>query len=177
MCLQADPRRVAYWQDRLAVHAGKLKVGLVWAGRPTHGNDWRRSLPFAQLAALGARPGVVFVSLQLGERARDADAAPGGMYVMSAAAELKDFADTAALLSVLDVLISVDSAPVHVAGALGRPAWTLLPFMPDWRWRCDTDVSSWYPSVRLYRQKRAGDWDGVLRRVAGDVERLVAAKR
>jgi tetratricopeptide (TPR) repeat protein len=175
--LHADPRRLTHWQERLAAHAAKLKVGLVWAGRPTHGNDWRRSLPFAQLAALGAQPEVVFVSLQLGERARDADAAPHGMCVVSAGAELKDFADTAALLSVLDLLISVDSAPVHVAGALGRPVWTLLPFMPDWRWRRDTDVSSWYPSVRLYRQERAGDWDGVLRRVAGDLEQLVVAKR
>jgi len=164
--LAADTRRVAAWRDRLQALGPGRKVGLVWAGRPTHGNDWRRSIPFEELAPLLQVPGVVFVSLQKGPAAAQV-AQPGtGATLHSIGNELADFADTAAALSALDLLISVDSSPVHLAGALGRPVWTLLPFQPDWRWRLDGEVSRWYPTMRLYRQRRRGDWPEVIERAA-----------
>jgi tetratricopeptide (TPR) repeat protein len=169
--LRADPERAAAWRERLSVHDGALKVGLGWAGRPTHSNDWRRSIPFEKLAPLGAVRDAVFVSLQTGERARDpADA--GGLRVIECGDDLRNFADTAALISELDLLISVDTAPAHVAGALGRPVWTLLPFQPDWRWRLDAGTSRWYPTMRLIRQQRNGDWDELIARVVTDLTRL-----
>lgn len=163
--LRPDPERARVWRERLSPHAGALRVGVGWAGRPTHSNDWRRSVPFDKLGALAAVPGAVFVSLQTGEHARD-PAEVGGLPVIECGAELRDFADTAALLSELDLLISADTAPAHVAGALGRPVWTLLPFQPDWRWRLDAETSRWYPTMRLFRQRRPGDWDEVIARVA-----------
>jgi hypothetical protein len=164
--LRADAARVESWRARLAEHGSALKVGLCWAGRPTHGNDWRRSMPWTRLAPLAVARDAVFFSIQTGDRAGDAGSAPEGMRLVRCGAELKDFADTAALLSELDLLISVDSAPVHLAGALGRPVWTLLPFQPDWRWRLDETVSRWYPTMRLFRQQKSGDWDEVIGRVA-----------
>lgn len=164
--LRANEKRVAHWRARLTGLDAKLKVGLVWAGRAAHGNDWRRSIALQRLEPLGKVADTVFVGLQTGERAHEIDAIAWPAQVLSLGAELQDFADTAALLSALDLLISVDSAPVHVAGALGRPVWTLLPFMPDWRWRGDTEVSRWYPSMRLFKQSRPGDWDEVIERVA-----------
>jgi len=169
--LTGDPRRVAQWRTRLAGYGAGPKIGLVWAGRATHGNDWRRSIPLSRLAPLAVVPDAVFVSLQLGERGREAQGGVAEMRFIDAAPDLQDFADTAALLAALDLLISVDSAPAHLAGALGRPVWTLLPYMPDWRWRGDDEVSRWYPSMRLFRQQRAGDWEEVLQRVAGALRR------
>jgi len=164
--LKVDPARAETWQARVSEGGSALKVGLCWAGRPTHGNDWRRSIPWAQLAPLSRVPGVVFFSIQTGERAADAESDPDGMRLVRCGNELHDFAETAALLSRLDLLISVDSAPVHLAGALGRPVWTLLPFQPDWRWRLDETVSRWYPTMRLFRQQVNGDWGEVIGRVA-----------
>jgi tetratricopeptide (TPR) repeat protein len=171
---RVDRAQAQAWRGRLSSYEGALKVGLCWAGRPTHGNDWRRSMPFKQLAALAGIPNVAFIGLQTGERAADAGEAPHGMRFMQCGGELRDFSDTAALLSELDLLISVDSAPVHLAGALARPVWTLLPFQPDWRWRLDEDVSRWYPTMRLIRQRSPGDWDDVIVRIAGMLARFAA---
>jgi len=174
--LGADPARVQAWRERLSPYGGALKVGLGWAGRPTHSNDWRRSIAFQKLAPLAAARDTVFVSLQTGERARD-PAAAGGLPVIEWGGELRSFADTAALISALDLLIAVDTAPAHVAGALGHPVWTLLPFQPDWRWRLDTETSRWYPTMRLFRQQRSGDWDEVIARVASSLASLAEDNR
>lgn len=158
--LKTSPARLKKWQKRLKDLPRPL-VGLVWAGRPTHLNDANRSLAFAELAPLGDS-GVTFVSVQKGDRADDAKTPPTGMNVISLSDEIEDFEDTAAIFQILDLLISVDSSPVHLAGAIGRPAWVMLPFVPDWRWLLDREDTPWYPSVRLFRQPRAGDWHSVI---------------
>jgi hypothetical protein len=118
------------------------------------------------LAPLSQLPGVCFFSLQKGEAVAEAKTPPPGMELIDWTDELNDFADTAALVAGLDLVIGVDSATIHLAGALGKPVWTLLPFSPDWRWLLDRKDSPWYPSMRLFRQKSRGDWDDVIARVA-----------
>ena len=167
--LSADTTRVAKWRQRFAGMDGALKVGLVWAGRSSHGNDWRRSIPFERFAPLGSIADVVFVGMQVGDDARQASSRGGALRMLDVGSELNDFAETAALLCALDLLITVDSAPAHLAGALGRPVWNLVPFMPDWRWRGDDQRSRWYPAMRLFRQSRRGDWAGVVERLAGEL--------
>ncbi|MDE1181863.1 glycosyl transferase family 8 [Paraburkholderia sp.] len=158
--LSADPQRVEKWRRRLADLPRPL-VALVWAGRPTHVNDARRSMHLDQLAPLGAS-GATFVAIQKGPASEQAANPPEGMSVVSLSDEIVDFEDTAAILCVVDLLISVDSSPVHLAGALGRPAWVMLPMVPDWRWLLDRDDTPWYPGVRLFRQKAYGDWHHVI---------------
>ena len=140
-----------------------LRVGIVWGGRPTHTNDANRSLRADALKPLADVSGVRLFSLQVG---RDGEAGQVfGAAVRDLAPDLGDFADTAAAISELDLVISVDTSVAHLAGTLGRPVWTLLPFTPDWRWQLDRDDSPWYPSMRLFRQDNAGDWPGVVGRV------------
>ena len=160
--LVADLDRVVYWRQRLA-GLPRPVVTLVWAGRPTHYNDASRSISPGSLAGL-AVPGVNSVSVQKGPAA--AAAAPDGMALTRLSDEITGFDDTAAILSVADLLISVDSSPVHLAGALNRPAWVLLPFAPDWRWLEQRQDTPWYPRTRLFRQPRRNDWEPVTRAVA-----------
>jgi Flp pilus assembly protein TadD len=162
------------WKRRLAPLDG-LKVGLVWGGSPRHANDFRRSIDVARLAPLFGIPGARLVSLQAGPRAADITAAPAGALV-DLAAELTDFVETAGALMNLDLLIAVDTSVVHLAGALGRPVWAMLPFSPDWRWLLDREDSPWYPTARLYRQSKPGEWDAVIARVAADLAGLAAAR-
>ena len=151
--LHADPVLRQHWRHQLEPLPGR-KVGIVWQGNPTHANDRRRSIPFEALTPLWSIPGIHWVNLQ-----PDAtDAVPG----LNPGAELTDFAATAALMAELDFVVSIDSAPAHLAGALGLPCALLLPCAPDWRWllgRCD---SPWYASLRLFRQNNPGDWGAVL---------------
>lgn len=170
--LSTDPERLAVWRKRLAKVEG-LKVALVWAGRPTHLNDANRSMTLAHLAPL-AQDGVTFLSIQKGPREGEALQPPPGMKVISLSDQIKDFDDTAAILSIADLLISVDSSPVHLAGALGRPAWVMLPKLPDWRWLTGRDDSPWYPTLRLFRQTNWGDWSEVIPRVASALTQLRA---
>jgi predicted O-linked N-acetylglucosamine transferase (SPINDLY family)/ADP-heptose:LPS heptosyltransferase len=170
--LTVDPERAAPWRARIAREGG-LKVGLAWAGSPVHKNDRNRSIPFDRLAPLLGVDGVRWFSLQVGPRAADLaerkDAA-----IVDLAAELGDFGETAAAIAALDLVICADTAVAHLAGALGRPVWLMLPFAPDWRWLTGRDDSPWYPSLRLFRQPRAGDWDGVVQRVRAALARSAA---
>ena len=168
-----DPRRVARWRQRLATLPRPL-AALVWAGRPTHPNDANRSLSLAQLAPL-AQTGVHFVSIQKGPAASQADTPPAGMPLLSLSDEIDDFEDTAAILCIVDLLISVDSSPVHLAGALDRPVWVMLPQVPDWRWLLERTDSPWYPRMRLFRQNRRADWRGVVDQIAVELARFKAA--
>jgi len=158
----------AAWAERLTAAApdARLRCGIVWAGRRTHANDRRRSMPAAALAPLAAVPGVQLVSLQTGPAAADPAPWPDGRTPFDAAPFLADFAETAAALSALDLVVTVDTAVAHLAGTLGRPALVLLPFAPDWRWMLGREDSPWYPSVRLFRQPEPGAWDAVVGRVA-----------
>lgn len=162
--LTPDPMRLQTWRERLA-HLPRPLVALAWAGRPNHQNDINRSLDLADLAPL-ARPGVTFLAVQKGPKAGQAETPPPGMNLVSLSDRIEDFEDTAAILSLADLLISVDSSPVHLAGALERPAWVLLPFVPDWRWLLGRDDTPWYPTLRLFRQREHGVWTDVIGRVA-----------
>jgi hypothetical protein len=130
----------------------------------------------ATLAPLAKFP-ATFFSLQIGPSANQARTPPTGMALVDLTSEITDFADTAAIMNSLDLIISVDTAVVHLAGALGRPCWILVPLVPDWRWQFDRTDSPWYPGVRLFRQSRGGDWAGVVGRIAGELETLLATKR
>jgi tetratricopeptide (TPR) repeat protein len=169
-----DPGLVEAWRQRLAPFAGRFRVGLVWAGSPDHADDRRRSCRLDTFAPLGRVPGVVCFSLQVGSAAEQAKAPPDGMTLVDCVPALTDFSETAALLANLDLLVSVDTAPAHLAGAMARPVWVLLPFVPDWRWLLRGDTTAWYPSMRLYRQTKAGDHASVVERAAAELSRLAA---
>ncbi|HUC64710.1 MAG TPA: hypothetical protein VMA53_04730 [Stellaceae bacterium] len=168
--LAPDPQRLARWRRRLAKLPRPL-VALVWAGRPEHHNDANRSMALAGLAPL-ALPGITFLAVQKGPKAAEAKAPPPGMSLVPLGDEIRDFEDTTAILAIADLLISVDSSPVHLAGALGRPCWVLLPFVPDWRWLLERGDTPWYPSVRLFRQDTRGDWSGALARAGAALAAL-----
>jgi predicted O-linked N-acetylglucosamine transferase (SPINDLY family) len=157
--LKVDDTAAARWRARIR-DAGGLKVGLVWAGNAQHKNDRNRSIAIERLAPLFGAAGVRWFSLQLGERKADLGRLPIGS-VTDLSDGLTDFAETAAAISVLDLLISVDTAAAHLAGALAKPIWVLLPFAPDWRWLIGRDDSPYYPTARLFRQPTRGDWDSV----------------
>lgn len=143
---------------------GRMRVGLVWAGNPGHPNDKNRSIDLKRLRPLFEIEGIEWIALQLGDPAQDI--AASGLPLLDLSPRLNDFADTAAAMADLDLVICVDTAPAHLAGALGRPVWTLLPFAPDWRWLTGQSSSPWYPTMRLFRQPAPGDWGSVVRAVA-----------
>jgi len=165
--LRADPALTALWNDRLPSAA--VRVGLVWAGqaRPALPGfvtlDGRRSMALEALAPLAAVPGVVFVSLQHGPEAAQARTPPPGMALFDPMAIVTDFADTAAIIANLDLLISVDTSVVHLAGGMGKPVFLLDRYDHCWRWLSGRADSPWYPSLRIFRQTRIGDWGSVLR--------------
>jgi hypothetical protein len=157
--LHAPPVLASRWATRLdqLLPPGMRRVGLVWAGRPSHVNDHRRSAPLASLAPLFALTGVAYVSLQKGrqsELARLHGAAP----IVNLGPELATWEDTGAVLSGLDAVVSVDTAVAHLAGALGRRVHLLLPHAAEWRWLLGRDTSPWYPTMRLHRQHTPGNW-------------------
>lgn len=162
--IRADHQLREKWKGRVQREAG-LKAGLVWAGGPRHKKDRYRSCSLEVFAPLGAVEGVIFYSLQKGEAAGQVQDPPRGMNLVDHTDEIGDFSDTAALIENLDVVISVDTAVAHLAGALGRPVWTLIPYAPDWRWMLDREDSPWYPTMRLFRQPVMGDWATVIGRV------------
>ena len=164
--LKSDPHLVEAWRSRLTQKQSRLKVGIVWAGNPNHIRDYDRSLPLSAFAPLAEAKGVRFFSLQKGAPAAQANAPPAGMELIDYTAELFDFADTAALISNLDLVIAADTAVAHLAGALGKPIWLLLPFAAEWRWMLDRPDSPWYPTMRLFRQTRRGDWSTPMNAIA-----------
>jgi hypothetical protein len=171
--LHADPARAAAWKERLLrlTPTASRRVGIVWAGRPTHNNDRWRSASLAAFAPLAALPGVALVSLQKGPAAAQAGQYFGAAPLVNIGAEINDFEDTMAVLDALDVLVTVDTSAGHVAGAMGRKAIILLARAPDWRWLLERTDTPWYPSVHLIRQSKTGVWDDVLARAAAELTR------
>jgi hypothetical protein len=172
--LTPDPARLARWRARLdaALPEGAKRIGIAWAGRPTHNNDRNRSVALSVLAPLGQVPGAAFVSLQKGPAA--AQLADFGAPLLDLDAEIGDFLDTAAILAGLDLLITVDTAIGHLAGAMARPAWLMLPFAPDWRWLAGRTDTPWYKSLRLFRPAAPRGWDGLVSQVAAELTRFTA---
>lgn len=157
--LGVDPARVARWGERIAAIAGdRRRIGLVWAGNPEHKRDAVRSMALADLAPLADVPGVAWFSLQKGPAEAELADPPPGLAIHPLGAELEDYADTAAALEALDLVIAVDTSVAHLAGARGRPVWVALSALPDWRWLLGRADSPWYPTARLFRQPAAGDW-------------------
>jgi tetratricopeptide (TPR) repeat protein len=168
--LQADQAAVAQWQTRTSGALGKLKVGIAWAGNPSHANDRRRSLPSTLLSSLSEVDGIAWYSLQ--KSTGDPRPARPPLPLMDLTSSLSDFSETAAFMQTLDLIITVDTAVAHLAGALGKPVWILLPFAPDWRWMRDREDSPWYPTARLLRQPGPGDWNSVIGRVRDELRRV-----
>jgi tetratricopeptide (TPR) repeat protein len=163
--------------DKWRPHLEKLpspRIALAWSGSAAHPNDRNRSLSLAQLEPLLSVPAVSFISVQRELRAGDADMLTRDPRILNLGPGLDDFSDTAAVLMLADLVICVDTSVAHLAGALGRPAFVLLPFQPDWRWMLHRDASPWYPAIRLFRQSAIGDWSGVIERVRAALPSVVA---
>jgi tetratricopeptide (TPR) repeat protein len=160
-----NPALIQEWQEITEVEQGDLKIGLVWAGRPTHKKDRKRSLNFEAFEPILEVPGITFFSLQKGEAAQQIQNRLNRIKPINVAEKLADFTETGALIQNLDLVISVDTAVAHLTGALGKPVWTLLPYSPDWRWLLDREDCPWYPSMRLFRQPSPGDWGSVIQSV------------
>jgi hypothetical protein len=171
--LRADPARAAGWKERLdrLTPTGRRRIGIVWAGRPTHNNDRWRSAKLADFAPLAALPGVALISLQKGPAAAQSGEYFGTAPLVNIGAEIGDYEDTMAILESLDLLVTVDTSVCHVAGAMGCKTFVLLARAPDWRWLLERTDTPWYPSLTLVRQTTTGVWSDAMQRAAG----LVAA--
>lgn len=156
--VHVDAATVERWRQRLSGMGQGLKVGLAWAGRAQHVNDRQRSMPVEVLAPLAEAAGVQWISLQKGSNVTEG-------WITDYTSELHDFADTAALVAALDLVICVDTSVAHLAGALGQKTWVMLAHWPDWRWMLGRSDSPWYPTIRLFRQAQRGDWSGVVAQV------------
>jgi tetratricopeptide (TPR) repeat protein len=169
----APADRIAAWAPRLPGEG--LRVGLAWSGHPDNVRDHERSIPFARLAPLVSIPGARFVSLQKDIRASDADEFDRCGHVADLGRDLRDFADTAAIIAQLDLVITVDTAVAHLAGAMGKPVWVLLPRVPDFRWLRDRASSPWYPSARLFRKGQTDTWNDVIAQVGRELAMRTAS--
>ncbi|MFQ5764327.1 MAG: glycosyltransferase family 9 protein [Rhodospirillales bacterium] len=178
-CLAADPARAKAWGERLA--GPGLKVGIAWQGKPTHPRDDERSLPLETLLPVLRTPGVSFFSLQARDGVDQLDGLPDDVTVTAPEGEIDDpaarFVETAAAIDNLDIVITIDSALAHLAGALGKPAWVLLPMVPDWRWMLDRDDSPWYPTARLFRCRARADWTAPIEAMAEALASAAKKKR
>uniref|UniRef100_E1TC62 Tetratricopeptide TPR_1 repeat-containing protein n=1 Tax=Burkholderia sp. (strain CCGE1003) TaxID=640512 RepID=E1TC62_BURSG len=171
--LRAEPCKLQRWRNRLealsveqAQRTFRKRVGIVWAGNPAYGLDRYRSVALPQWRPLLEQPDVRWFSLQKGDAQHDAAATSAFMHMHPLGPEIQDFADTLAIIQSLDLVITVDTAVAHLASACGTPVWVLVPTFTDWRWMVARDDSPWYPSMRLFRQRELGQWNGVLAEVA-----------
>jgi ADP-heptose:LPS heptosyltransferase/Tfp pilus assembly protein PilF len=162
--LQAPADRLVKWREKLGV-SKKLRVGIVWRGNPKHANDANRSLPLTQFQRVFSATGCEFVSLQVGPHDHESALLATHANCSDPTAGIADFSDTAAIIGQLDLVLAVDTSVAHLAAALGKPVWVLIPFSPDWRWLINRDDSPWYPTVRLFRQPQISEWDPVIEAV------------
>jgi tetratricopeptide (TPR) repeat protein len=173
--LTSDPGKVTKWRSKLG-DPTRRRVGLVWSGNAAHRNDANRSIVLSDFLKFMPNH-VEYVSLQKELRDADREALKSHAEILHCEDEIDDFTDSAALCELVDLVISVDTSVAHLAGALGKPVWILLPFNADWRWLLDRDDSPWYPCAKLYRQDFPGDWEHVFKRVAADLEQILASAR
>jgi Flp pilus assembly protein TadD len=171
--LRADPELAAQWKSRMS--PDRLNVGLVWSTRPAAPGSGQRSIGLHATAPLATVPGVRFWSLQKGDAASEMRAAPPGMDLVDCSDQLGDFADTAALIANLDLVIACDTAVAHLAGAMGVRTWIALPLPSPWRWMREREDSPWYPTVRLFRHDRAGDWTSPIDAIARELREFAGA--
>jgi tetratricopeptide (TPR) repeat protein len=173
--VRCDPDRALHWARRLQ-SGNDLKIGIVWAGNPKHVLDRHRSMPLAAFVPLAGLPGVQLYSLQKGSREEEARSPPAGMDLINLGPELDDIRETTTAISQLDLVLSVDTALAHLAGALGKPVWMMLPKVADWRWLEGRDDTPWYPTMRLFRQRRRGEWGDVVERVRSALQSVVSGE-
>ena len=171
--LHSDPARILNWKSRLEKLGSPQNIGLVWAGGEKHPSNEKRSMRLSQFALLAELAGISWISLQKGSPSEQLAQAP--FPVLDWTSELHDFADTAALIQSLDGVVTVDTAVAHLAGALGKPVWILIPFLPDFRWLLDRNDSPWYPTARLIRQPALGDWAGSIQRLFSTLDIFLKA--
>lgn len=164
--LVASAKNLAYWEPLISCYRGH-RVGIVWSGSSIHRNDSFRSLPLTFFSSLGnhSLAGIALFSLQMGDAKHQLALSPLAERVIDLTEQIHSFADTAALIEQLDLIICIDTAVAHLAGTLGKPVWLLLPFAPDWRWLLNRSSSPWYPTMRIFRQKQLGDWSSVIKQV------------
>ncbi|MPZ36410.1 MAG: tetratricopeptide repeat protein [Rhodospirillales bacterium] len=174
--LAARDERVAKWRERIE-RLPSPRIAVAWSGRVDHANDRNRSITLERFAPLLAAGQGSFVSIQRELRSGDADTLAQLPNVTHVGDGLGDFDDTAAVMALADLVVAVDTSVVHLAGAMGRPVWVLLPFQPDWRWLLDREDSPWYPAARLFRQPRPGDWESVIGRVREELSRALSERR
>jgi hypothetical protein len=172
--IDVSAKLVSKWRQRMGERRAP-RIGIAWAGSAAHKNNSKRSIALERFAPLLNTPGVQFVSVQKELTQSDAAVLEDHASVLHVGGELGDFADTAAVISSLDLLISADTSVAHLAGAIGRPVWILIPLAPDFRWLLKREDSPWYPTARLFRQPRLEDWDSVLERVRGELVSFVEA--
>lgn len=158
--------RMETWKKKISQQT--WNIGIVWAGNAQHQNDWNRSLHLKDFSIFTDIPDVQFHGLQIGHRATEALSPPIGMNFANWGPQIRDFSDTAAIIHQLDLVISVDTSVAHLSGAIGKPTWLLLPYIPDWRWMLAGETTPWYPSMRLYRQPSLGDWESVFLKLKSD---------
>ena len=172
--LLAPPPAVERWRQRLGAAKG-IRVALNWAGNPKFKGDGTRSIGLAPLLQLTSANAIQFYSIQKDLRPGDADILRAHPEIEHLGLEFETFGDTAAAISLMDVVISSDTAVIHLAGALGKPVWTLLERVPDWRWHVDRDDSPWYPTARLFRQDKTRTWESAVERVRAELTTLAGA--
>lgn len=168
--LAAPAERQAYWRNRLP--QGRPRAGFVWSGSASHRSDAARSIPLSRLAALFEDPPLSCVSIQTELRSADGDALRNLPGLVHLGGEIRDFTDTAAIISLLDVVVSVDTVAAHLAGAMGKPVVVLLPHVADFRWMREREDMPWYPTAKLLRQPAPGDWDSVIARLRDELSRF-----
>jgi Flp pilus assembly protein TadD len=172
--VQAPADRVELWATRLGVAKG-FRVGVVWRGNPRHTNDANRSIPFEKFQRLFEVESVEFINLSLGLTELETQVFASNPACRNLSSQITDFADTAAVVAQLDLVVTVDTSVAHLAGAMGKPFWLLLPFAPDWRWLLHRTDSLWYPTARLFRQPEAKNWDAVITAVSNELRLQTSA--
>jgi tetratricopeptide (TPR) repeat protein len=171
--ISADSKFVEKWRDEIQYGNSKLKVGLVWSGNPKNIKFKYKSFPLETFTPVLKLKDITFYSLQKGEAAEQTKNLSEGLNIIDFTNEINNFSDTAALIETLDLIISVDTAVAHLAGAIGKTVWTLIPYKPDWRWMLNREDSPWYPTMRLFRQSSRGNWESVIAKVKKELLKLL----